>query len=178
VLFNIQGKTLIALTSDRKTIWLTTDKSSDAEKLKYYTKPYEGFRGIKKSSMICLSDSSNVITNRLFRKANFINFEGLTLSVINERKPLSPGWRNFPRANIIVLAERSSCESAEVQKYLPEAVVIECRRPDDESGIYSSLPKTNTPPKVLNTTLGGAVQIEFLSANEDDKKILRCGYFN
>jgi competence protein ComEC len=178
VVFNIPGKTLIALTSERKTIWLTTDKNSNAEKLKYYTKPYEGFRGIKKSSIICLSDSTNINTSRFFQKSNFIDFEGLTLSVINERKPVKPGWKNFPRANIIVLTEKSSYESAEVQKYLPEVVIIECRRSDQESSVNSSMLKTSTPPKVLNTTLGGAVEIEFLSANEGDKKILRCGYFN
>jgi len=178
VVFNIQGKTLIALTSDRKTIWLTTDKSSDAEKLKYYTKPYEGFRGIKKSSIICLSDSSKINVNSFFQKANFIDFEGLTLSIVNEKKPATPGWRNYPRASIIVLAEKSSVDPAEVQKYLTDAVIIDSRRPTKERSEFSSLPKLNTPPKVLNTTLGGAVQIEFLSANEGDKKILRCGYFN
>jgi len=178
VIFNIPGKTLIALTSDRKTIWLTTDKNSNAEKLKYYTKLYEGFRGIKKSSVICLSDSTNINTNKFFQKSNFIDFEGLTLCVINGRKPVAPGWKNFPRANIIVLAEKSSCEPAEVQNYLPKAVIIDSRQSDKESSEFISLPKITTPPKVLNTTLGGAVQIEFLSANEGDKKILRCGYFN
>lgn len=178
VVFNIPGKTLIALTSDRKTIWLTTDKNCNAEKLKYYTKPYEGFRGIKKSSIICMSDYSNIKTNGFFQKSNFIDFEGLTLSVLNERKPVTPGWKNFPWAKITVLAEKSSCKPAEVQKYLPETIIIDSRRSDDESGTYSSLPKKSTPPKVMNTTLGGAVQIEFLSANEDNKRILRCGYFN
>jgi competence protein ComEC len=178
VIFNIPGKTLIALTSDRKTIWLTTDKNSNAEKLKYYTKPYEGFRGIKKSSIICLSDSSNDNSNKFFHRANFIDFEGLTLSIIYERQPKTPGWKNYPQADIIVLTEKTLYESAEIQKYLQEAAIIESRRSEFEIDDGNSLSKTSTPPKVLNTTLGGAVQIEFLSANEGDKKILRCGYFN
>jgi competence protein ComEC len=177
VVFNLSGKTLIAFTTGRETIWLTTDKGCDVEKLKYYTKPYEGYRGIKKSSMVCLSDPANINTGRFSRKANFIDFEGLTLSVLNDRKPRVPDWEHFPQTEIIVLAEKSSYGPARVQKYLPEAVIIESRPSAGESGASRDLLKTSAPPKVLNTTLGGAVLIKFQPANEREKNMLSCRYF-
>ena len=178
VVFNLPGKTLVALTTGRETIWLTTDKRSTFEKLKYYTKPYEGFRGIKKSSIICLSDSSGLITNKLSHKENFLNFEGLTLCVLNDRKLKDINWEHFPSMDMIILSERSLFDPALVRKTLPTAVIIESRTPVKVGEGNSHRLIVLNDLKVLNTATRGAVQITFKPADEGGKTILNCGYFN
>ncbi|MCX6237235.1 MAG: ComEC/Rec2 family competence protein [Bacteroidia bacterium] len=178
VVFNLPGKTLVALTKGRETIWLTSDKSSTIDKLKYYTKPYEGFRGIKKSSIICLSDFSRLITNKLFEKKNFLNFDGLSLCVIINRKFSSIEWEQFPRTDLIILSEKSSQDPGKVRKNLPSAVIIDSNTPVG-AGNENQLPMiTLNDLKMLNTTLGGAVQIKFRPEEDGEKIILSCGYFN
>lgn len=178
VVFNLPGKTLIALTTGRETIWLTIDKSNTAEKLKYYTKPYEGFCSIKKSSIIYLSDTSTLNTNKLSQKNNFLNFEGLTLCVLDNRKHNNIDWEHFPQTDMIILSESSLQNPAIVRKYLPESVIIENQTPVKVSEGNGKPYVTFNDLKNLNTTLHGAVQVTFGSETEGEKNILSYGYFN
>jgi len=178
VVFNLSGKTLVALTSANKTIWITTDKNNTIEKLKYYIKPYEGFRGIRKSSIICLSDTINQSVKDLAYRENFLNFEGLSLYVLNDQKLNDVDWNLFPKTDIIILSENSLLDPTLVRKYLPTTVIIENRTSSNNvNGNSDSLIASNDP-KTMNSAIGGAVQIKFERANRGEKNILSCGYFN
>ena len=178
VVFNLPGKTLIALTTGMETFWLTTEKSNLIDKLKYYTKPYEGFRDIKKSSVICISDSTHQNTNKLFRKENFLNFDGLTFCVLNNRKSKNIDWENFPQMDMILLSESSLQNPVLVRKYVPESVIIENRTPVKVSEANGKPFIALNDHKILNTNFTGAIQIRFLPGGKGGKNILIYGYFN
>lgn len=177
VVFNLPGKTLIAMTTGSETTWLTTDRNNTIEKLKYYTKPYEGFRGIAKSSIICLSDTSNQGAKKLLNRENFLNFDGLSLCVFSDRMLKDIDWKHFPPTDVIILSEKSLLDPAFIRKYLPETVIIESRLPVRSISDNSEAFALNDP-EIMNSTIGGAVKIEFRRADESGKNILSCGYFN
>jgi len=178
VVFNLPGKTLIALTKGNETMWLTTDKNNTIEKLKYYTKPYEGFRGIRKSSIICLSDTMNQSIKNLAYQENFLNFEGLSLYVFSDQKFNDVDWKQFPKTDLLILSEKTLPDTALVRKYLPTTVIIESRTPRNAvNGNFDSVIASNDP-KTMNSAIGGAVKIEFKRANTGEKNILSCRYFN
>ncbi len=178
VVFNLPGKTLIAMTTGSETTWLTTDKINTHEKLKYYTKPYEGFRHITKSSIICLSDTSNHGAKKLLQRENFLNFDGLSLCVFSDRQLNDIDWKHFPPTDVIILSEKSLLDPAFIRKCLPKTVIIESR----PSGLSmydnfdASIALNN--PDIMNSTIGGAVKIEFRRADESEKNIISYGYFN
>jgi len=174
VVFNLSGKTLVALTSANKTIWITTDKNNTIEKLKYYIKPYEGFRGIRKSSIICLSDTLNQSIKDLAYRENFLNFEGLSLYVFSHQRFNDVDWKHFPQTDIIILPESSLLDPTLVRKYLPSTVIIESRT--SRNAVNGDLAYND--PKTMNSAIGGAVKVEFKRANTGEKNILSCGYFN
>lgn len=178
VVFNLSGKTLIALTNGNETTWLTTDKSNTIEKLKYYTKPYEGFRGIRKSSIICMSDTMNHSIKNLAYQENFLNFEGLSLYVFSDEKFKDIDWKHFPKTDLLILSENTLLDAALVRKYLPATVIIESGTSrKDVNGNLDSVIASNDQ-KTLNPAIGGAVKIEFKRANTGEKNILSCRYFN
>lgn len=177
VVFNIPGKILVALTAGRKTIWLTTDKNITEEKLKYFTKPYEGFRGIKESSIISLSDSCYHIPYKIYKKGHFINFEGLVLCILNDLKQNNATWENFPNTDIIILSDKYLPDPDLVLKNHPSAVIIDCRTSIKVRKLNNNQLKAILEPNILNTNLGGAVQIRFKSAVSGEKIILSYGYF-
>jgi hypothetical protein len=176
--FNLPGKTLVALTTGKETIWLTTEKSNNAEKLKYYIKPYEGFRGIKQSSIINLTDSSNTPMNNLSLKKNFLNFEGVTFCVLNERKLSDFDLKHFPCTDMIILSEKSLADPVLIRKCLPEAVIIENRTFVKVGEANGQLKTAINDDNILNTNSGGAVQIKVKSATEKGRSIFSCRYFN
>jgi len=178
VVFNLPGKTLIAMTTGRETTWLTNDRNSTIEKLKYYTKPYEGFRSITKSSIICLSDTSSQSAKNLLQRENFLNFDGLSLCVFSDRKLNDIDWQHFPPTDVIILSEKSLLDPASIRKYLPETVIIESRQSGRSMNDNSEASVALNDPEILNSTIGGAVKIEFRGADEGEKNILSCGYFN
>jgi len=178
VVFNLQGKTLIALTTGNETTWLTSDNNSTIEKLKYYIKPYEGFRGILRSTIITLSDSSRLVNGKLNTKGNFMNFEGLTFSLFYNRSQSELKWGNYPQTDLIIISGQSPTDPAQFQKYLPNTVIIESRRtPKTGDGNYYPLIAGNDL-SILNTTLNGAAQIKFSPKPGGSANIIRCGYFN
>ncbi len=178
VVFNLQGKTLVALTSGRETTWLTTKNSGTPDKLSYFTKPYEGYRDIRKSTTICLSDTSHLNTIKLFCTKNFMNFEGLSLCLLNDRNFIESDREHFPPTDIIILAERSLSDPKLVRKIAPGAVIIESRLLNKvgEENPHSVNALADQP--TFNTTQGGAVQITFERGSTEEKNILNCGYFN
>jgi len=178
VVFNLSGKTLVALTSANKTIWITTAKNNTFENLKYYIKPYEGFRGIRKSSFICLSDTMNQSIRNLAYQENFLNFEGLSLYVFSDQKFNDVDWKLFPKTDIIILPENSLVDPTLIRKYLPTTVIIESRTSRNAVTENSDSMIASNDPKTMNSAIGGAVKVEFKRANTREKNILCCGYFN
>jgi len=174
VVFNVSGKTLVAFTSGNETIWLT-DKNNTPEKLKYYIKPYQGFRGIKKSSIIFLSDTAFQSKNKFSLRENFLNFNGLSICVFNDRKLNDIDWKYFPQTDLIILSEKSLMDAALVRKYRPATVLVENRT--TSNGNRATLPALNDPD-ILNTSTGGAVKIEICQTDDTGKNILACSYFN
>jgi len=175
VVFNLQGKTLIACTSGIVTTWLTTEKGNTIEKLKYYTKPYEGFRGITKTSLICLSDTSTLISGKFSSHGNFLNFDGLKLFLLKDRNLGNIDWKHFPCTDIILLTEKSSFDPALIRKYLPSVVIIENQ--SISNGNDPILIASNDH-EIMNSAIGGAIKIEFKRNDDSGKNAFICGYFN
>lgn len=177
VLFNLPGKTLIALTAGCETIWLTSENRSSIEKLKYYIKPYEGFRGINKSSIICLSDPVIQTSKTVAHHNNFLNFKGFTLCILNDRKMKENSWEHFPQSDLFVLGKESITMPSVLRKYFPAAIIVE-NRPSPEN---STLPENRiialSIEKLMNITKG-AVQINFRPTKEGLNKVFNLGYFN
>ena len=178
VVFNVPGKTLIALTSGRETIWLTTDIKNTAENLKYYTKPYEGYRTIRKSSIICLSDTSKGKLNHLAYRENFLNFEAITLCIFHKQDGKNMKWNVFPPADVIILSEKCAFHPELVRKNIPGATIVESCPPVKEKEVNKIQLLASDDKKTLNTTIGGAVQITIRQKTAAYEDRLIAAYFN
>ncbi len=178
IVFNVPGRTLIAFSDGRETLWLTTDTGSLAKKLTYYTKPYEGYRGIKKSSIISLSDSSVQKVPKLTYRDNFLNFEGLSLYILRDRKSDKIDWKSFPKTDLLIISDRSKPDMAKICEYLPEAMIIGNRTQSVEYEFNEELPVLPAKPKILNTAIGGAIQIIFKPSPKGAVRISSFEYFN
>ncbi len=176
VVFNLPGKSLIALTSGRETLWLTLDKGFTVEKLRPYTKPYEGFRGIKRSSIICLPESSATISNHFAHQKNFANFKGLALCVLTDRNSKLSDLKKFPHPDLIILAGKIKTDCSILKKRFPDTVIIDNSTSGNDRSIISNQPIAPHEPKYYNTALGGAVCIRFGSTPYLANKILSCSY--
>ena len=178
VLFNLPGKTLVALTTGKQTIWLTTDKSGTKEKFKSYIKPYEGFRGIRKSSILCYSDSSVLNTSKFEQRQNFLNFKGLTICLLNDHRIIQTGRNHFPPADLIILSGKKQLDRSPIPEYLNNAILVEdyaaVRNPGMEGNTF--VPAEDS--RHFDTNLGGAVQIRFKPVAPGKVKIISCGYFS
>jgi len=178
VLFNLPGKTLVALTTGKETIWLTTDKSGTKEKFKSYIKPYEGFRGIRKSSILCYSDSSVLNTSQFEQRQNFLNFKGLTICLLNDRGIIQTDWNHFPPAELIILSGKKQLDRGPIPEYLNNAIWVEDRPTARDTYVESSTFVPVKDSRHFDTNLGGAVQIRFKPASPEIIKIISCGYFS
>ena len=176
VVFNLQGKTLIALTSGRETTWLTTQNSGTAEKLNYFIAPYEGYRGISKSATICLSDKSILTSNKISRNRNFLIFEGLSLCVLNDRKLNEPDRKSIPLADVLILTKNAPANPQLLRKTFPSAMFIENYSLPKEIETNSINTLNDIP--IQNSTLSGAVQITFKRLANGENNILHCGNFD
>ena len=176
IVFNLPGKSLIALTSGCETIWLTSGQGNIAKTLKPYIKPYEGYRGISKSSIICLTDSICIKKPQFACMANFINFKGFTFSILNDRKvkPYKP--EVYPQYDLIILAGRNQPKFDKNFQSDLSSFLIDCRSysPSHEPDI--SNPVRTEAPKNFNTTVGGAVQIK-LCKTAEGYRAKSYGYF-
>jgi hypothetical protein len=178
VIFNVPGKTLVALTNGKETFWLTSEKNMTLQGLNYFIKPYEGFRGIKSSSIISLSDSSFKNRGKISYKRNFLNFKGITLNVLNNIKFKDIDWKYYPHSDIIILSGKSQTDQDVLLKFLQESVLIDNRAPLRFSDECSSPLIVSNKVKPLNTFLKGAVQIKFKPSAEGERNIVSCGYFS
>ena len=178
VVFNLPGKLLVAFTEGRETIWLTSDKNSSAEKLKSYTKPYEGFRGIDRSKIICLTDSAVFINGLFAHNQNFVNFKGLALYLPANTKRDSSGLKDLPAADVVILTDKNKAELSSFKKRFPDAVLVENRTSGNDFEKSDNSLVASKELKYFNATTGGAVRISLGSASERTSKIQRCGYFS
>ncbi len=178
IVFNLPGKALLALTSGRETIWITSDKNSSAEKLKTYTKPYEGFRGIEKSSFVCLSDTIRLKTKQLKHYQNFLNFTGLAIYLPTDRKGNSSDLKNLPHADLIIMAGKNKAELSLFKERFPDAILVENRSSGNDFEKNDNSIDASSESKYFNTTTGGAVRIALGRAAIQSSKIERYGYFS
>ena len=178
VVFNLPGKTLVALTAGRETIWLTSDKNPIAEKLKSYTKPYEGFRGILRSRIICFSDSTAQSSDTFVHNQNFVNFKGFTLCLLSDRKDTTLGLQRFPHSDLFILTGKKKTDWSGLNKTFPDAVIIENRTSGYDIEMSNNPIIASNDFKYFNTTTGGAVQIKLESAPDRASKIRSCRYFS
>ena len=178
VVFNLPGKLLIAFTDGRATTWLTSDKNRTAEKLKSYTKPYEGFRGIRSSKIICLTDSSGFIRGSFLQNKNFVNFKGLALYLPIDRRGKDSGLKELPQADLIVLTGKNKAELQVFRKRFPDAVIVENRSSGNDFEKSDISLSASNELKYFNATTGGAVRIGLRSAPDQLSKIQSCGYFS
>jgi len=178
VVFNLPGKTLAAITSGKETIWFTADRNVTPASLKYFTAPYEGYRGIQKSSLVCLSDSVMVNTGKYSHKENFLSFNGLTVCILNERNTDRNNWEHFPHSDIIILPEKSSADYNRLLKWFPSALIVDNRMPSNFSNLNNSQLLSPDKPNVFYTKSGGAVQISFKPVVAGEKRVIKSGYFS
>ncbi len=177
VVFNLPEKTLLALTSGKKTVWLTSDSAGNTDKLKYYTKPYEGFRGITTTSVISMADSSLLVPNSIVYRRNFLNFKGIALYILNEGGTKNNNWEHFPQTDIVILSGKSDPDLTRILTVFPKAVIIDSRTPVRFNTINSSPLIGSGRFNILNTNQKGAVQIRFNVNKAGAVQILTCGYF-
>jgi len=178
VLFNLPGKTLVALTTGRETIWLSTDQNGTKEKFKSYIKPYEGFRGIKISSIICFSDSSILNSKHLVQRQNFLNFKGMKICLLNDRRINRLDWKLFPPADLIIISGRKQTDTALISDHLTNAIVVEDRPTARIAEPVNTPMVASNNSKHFDTNLGGAVQIRFRATSSGANEIISCGYFS
>ena len=178
VVFNLSGKTLVACTSGRETIWLTSDKENFKGNLKSYIRPYEGYRGIKRSSVICLEDSTFINSKLFAHRQNFVNFEGLSILAFNHNNIGKRDLERLPRLDLIILSGKNQRDWDLIYKYLPSALIVENIPQVNENGIDKKQLMASNEHKNLSTSLGGAVQIRFRSEPAGANKIVSCGYFS
>lgn len=178
VVFNLSGKTLISFTKGTKTVWLTTNRNNTPEKLTYFTKPYEGFRGIKKATMICLSDSSVQKSDLLFTRANFLNFEGISICIFPKQNPGEINWKVFPHIDLAILSEKSTIDPIRLLENIPGSRIIDCRSTSPEGEATQNQLIESADQKIFNTNVGGAVKITFNPETESEEKRINLGYFN
>jgi competence protein ComEC len=178
VIFNLTGKTLIAFTSGRETFWLTSDKGNAAGNLKSYIKPYEGFRGIKRSSIICLSDSSISKSKQFAYRQNFVNFKGLSLLVFNNRRAGNKDLEHIPRLDVIIFSGKNQPDLALMYKHIPSALIVENSPLVKENEMDRKMLLASNEQKHFSTSLGGAVQIRFRPTTSGANEIVSCGYFS
>jgi len=176
VVFNLQGKLLVALTSGEETIWITSENNTAFDKLNYYTKPYEGNRGIKKSSIISLTENSPQFINQLNRNRNFINFEGLSLFILNEHNQSIKNSENFPHSDLVILNNINFANQLLSIKNLAGSIIVETGTAAvAEENTDKSLSPSNGI-KVLNTSKNGAVILTIKRVSQGNKNIIDCLY--
>jgi competence protein ComEC len=174
VVFNLQGRTLVALTSASETYWVTTPNSGTVEKLNYYIKPYEGYRKIEKSTIIYVSDTSKVKTDNLLCINRFINFKGIRIYLCNIGSIKESEWGKFPQVDLFLISEKSKTDIEAIPPQFPSAEIVDCRIMNKKNEGKSAQENNLIEPEVLKTAIGGAVQLKIGQGNE----IWWSGYYN
>ena len=178
IVFNLQGRTLVALTSGCETYWITTPNSGTVEKLNYYMKPYEGFRGIKKSTIIYVSDTSNVKVHNLICINKFLNFQGIGIYLCDSGSLKENEWKRFPKVDLFLISEKSKNDPETIKRYIPSTQIVDCRVLNKRNEGKVEQEKDPRGSSVFKTADGGAVQIEIGKGSIGKNKIIWCGYFD
>ena len=178
IVFNLQGRTLVALTSGDETYWITTSNSGTIEKLNYYIKPYEGYRKIIKSTIIYVSDNSKVKSDKLLCINKFLNFQGLRIYLHDSGSFEVTEWKNFPTVDLFLISEKSKTDPETIKRQFPSAEIVDCRilSKRSEGNLKPIINQIDYP--VLHTAIGGAVQLKIDQGNTGKNEILWIGYFD
>ncbi len=178
VVFNLPGRTLVALTSSNETFWLTTPNSGTVEKLNYYIKPYEGYRKIQKSTIIYVSDTSFVKTDNLLCINKFLNFQGLRIYLSDTGSLKEDELKKFPTIDLFLISEKSKTDPETIKRHLPIAEIVDCRILNKRSDGNRETGKTQINNPVLQTAISGAVQLKIGQGDTGTNEILWSGYFD
>ena len=178
VVFNLQGRTLVALTSGCETYWITTPNSGTIEKLNYYIKPYEGYRKIKKSTIIYVSDTSKVKTDNLLCINKFVNFQGIRIYLSETGSLKEAEWKKFPTIDLFLISEKSKTDPETIKRHLSSAEIVDGRSLNKRGGEKEDREKYGNESEVFKTTIGGAVKLKIGEGNTGKSEILWSGYFN
>ncbi len=178
VVFNLQGRTLVALTSGSQTYWITTPNSGTIEKLNYYIKPYDGYRKIEKSTIIYIPDTSKVKTNNLLCINRFLNFQGIRIYFHDTGFLKESEWKKFPKVDLFLISEKTKTDLGTIKKYLPSAEIVDCRVLSKKNDGKLELGIKTNDSQVLKTAIGGAVLLKISQGNSGNNEILWSGYFD
>jgi len=178
IVFNIPGKTLLAFTNGRATTWLANEKPEQFKDMRYFTKPYEGYRMIKNTALICLSDSSFQSNNSLNLKKNFLNYLGLKIHLLNNKEIKNQSVEGFPRSDIILLTENSVQLSSYLHYTSYVAPIICCRSPVlcSKAESYSELALEEDMK--LKSKEGRAIKISIDQISDSGRTEFRVVYFD
>lgn len=177
VLFNIPGKTLIAFTIGRQTTWLTTEKQGSFERLSYFTKPYKGFRKIKKETMIILSDTTSQSNSSLRIKNNFISFSGLNLFLLSNDQIPYEKFNGFPQTVVFLLTGNSIPRTTSPQFISSKSLNLTTCSPAafyTEGILFNNLNKIGN----FNANNAGAVKITIGAVNDGSNVKFNIDYFD
>ena len=177
VVFNLPGRTLVALTIGSETYWITSPNSGTMERLNYYIKPYEGYREIKKSTVVYLSEPLKVETDNLLCINNFMNFKGIRIYLHDAGSMKESEWKKFPTVDLFLISEKSKTDPETVKRHLPSSEIVDCRILNNRSEGTGDQEKYSNKFPFLKTSVGVAVQITIGQNNNGQNKIRWSGYF-
>jgi hypothetical protein len=176
--FNLQGRTLVALTSASETYWVTTPNSGTVEKLNYYIKPYEGYRKIRKNTIVYISDTSKIKTDNLVCINKFLNFKGLRIYLCDTGFMKETELKNFPTVDLFLISEKSKSDPETIKRHLPLAEIVDCRILNKKNEGKNAQENNLIEPEVLKTAIGGAVQLKIGQGDTGNNEIIWSGYFD
>lgn len=177
VVFNLPQRSLIAFTANRTAYWLSIDNSINQAKLKPYSKPYEGYRGILKSAMLNLSDTLINRSGSLSHHGDFINLSGLKIWIYNDQVLTEATWKSLPSADLVILTGKHAPDYISLNRYCSNAIVVDARS-KQSLGNLQIADNEESQSRHFTTEHGGSVDIQFqLSANGDPSN-LKYGYFS
>ena len=147
VIFNIHGKVLMAFTKGRETVLITDEKADPLNSLKYFIKPYEGFRRINRSKIIVTGDLASQSNSFITIKSNFINYCGLKFCMMPNSLKKSG---NTPRADVMLVTEINN----ELKTKISSSVLIKIVSP---LALFTY--KAISPPEMVSSGAEKALKI-------------------
>jgi len=115
--------------------------------------------------------------DRLFQKGNFLNFEGFSFCVLNQKHG-AIDWGHFPQVDMILISETPISDTILMHKHLPTTLIVENRKFNKAFEVNQKQKEVIGETNLMNTSIGGAVQILFSSDENTNRNKLSWKYFN
>lgn len=101
IVFNIPGETVLAFTYGNQSTFILGEDRLSEQKIDYYIKPYCGKRGIKQKTFVNYSENLNWRNTYLKIKNGLMNFNGVTIDIVNESDNLHGSI--FPGSEVLLI---------------------------------------------------------------------------